>query len=320
VNRGITILKLMEELRQMPEYALFVELQGFSASIYTFDRNYQELVDLINFLANNPKADALHWLRNRDKLMVAMRDVIRLLHNYVAAAMSLIDHTRRLHKRLYSELGNFSDYQTKVNSEFAQDPHAQFVKCLRQYCQHYKAPNLDITTSWNQGDEKISRSFNLLKEDLISFDGWSATALKYLEHANEKISILQIIKEYRDKVIEFYIWFQKRQEEIHADELERFKKKESELLSLMLEDKIDMSFAESRQGIPHRKDDIFISIFTSREFDEIDAIPRNSPNRALRAIEILEEKFFRINDQTKAKIIELYTLPDITPQLDGRET
>lgn len=320
MNRGIKILQLMDELRQMPEYALIVELQGFSASIYTFDRNYQELGKLMDFLANNPKAEPLHWLRNRDQLMAAMRDVIRLLHNYVAASISLIDHTRRLYKRLYSKSGNFSDYQPRVNSEFAQDPLSQFVKCLRQYCQHYKAPNLDITTSWNQGDEKVTRSFNLLKEDLESFDGWSATAHKYLEQVNEKVDILQISKLYREKVIGFYIWFQKRQEEIHAEELERFKKKESELLSLTLEDKIDMSFAESRQGLPHKKDEIFTSIFTSREFDEIEAIPRNSPARALRAIEILEERFFRINEQIKARIIELYALPDITAQVNEQES
>jgi hypothetical protein len=313
-NRGIQILKLMDELNKMPEYALFVQLQGFDASIYTFDKNYQDLIRTIDFLANNPQAKSLFWLRNRDQLMLMMREIIRLLHNYVAAAMSLIDHTRRLYRKLYADTDKFPDYEAKVSSEFAQDPLSQFVKCLRQYCQHYKAPNLAITTSIERFGEKPTRAISLLKEDLESFDGWSTTAKKYLDTIEKKLDVLMVTTKYREKVIDFYEWFQYRQQEIHADDLQRFRDKEKDLLLLMLEDKIDISFAESRQGIPHRKDEIFISIFSSREFDELDTIPRDSPNRPLRAIELLEEHSFFIPEEIKEKIIEVYKLPDIVPQ------
>lgn len=316
MSRGIHILRLMDELGKMPEYALCTQLQGFSVSIYTFDKNFRDLVKLLKFLANDPRAEPLFWLRNRDQLMLAMRDIIRLTHNFVAAALSLIDHTRRLHKKLYADTGQFPDYQSRFSSEFAHDPLSQFVKCLRQYCQHYKAPNLDVTTSWKQGDEKPTRTFNLLRADLESFDGWSATARKYLDAVAEKVDVLEVATEYREKVMAFYEWFQSRQEEIHADELRRFREKESQLLSLMLEDKIDMSFAQSRQGVPHRKDDIFTSIFTSREFGELEKIPRDSPNRPLRAIELLEQRFFPISEETKQKTIRLYELPDILPKQD----
>ena len=314
MSRGIEILKLMGELSNMPEYALFSQLQGFSVSIYTFDQNYLELVKLVNILSSDPKADHLFWLRNRDKLMLAMRDIIRLTHNYVAAALSLIDHTRRLYSKLYAEAGGFPDYQPRVSSEFAHDPLSQFIKGLRQYCQHYKAPDLDVTTSWERGDERQTRTFNLHKADLETFDGWSATARRYLEEIDEKVDILVVTTEYRRKVIDFYQWFQSRQEEIHSDDLRRFKEQEAQLLSLMLDDKIDLSFAESQQGVPHRKDEIFTSIFTSREFDELEDIPRHSQNRPLRAIEMLDERFFRIAEETKQKIVELYKLPDILPE------
>lgn len=318
MSRGIQILRLMDELGKMPEYALFTQLQGFSVSIYTFDKNFQDLVKLLKFLANDPRAEPLLWLRNRDQLMLAMRDIIRLTHNFVAAALSLIDHTRRLHTKLYADTGQFPDYQSRVNSEFAHDPLSQFVKCLRQYCQHYKAPNLDVTTSWKQGNQKPTRTFNLLRADLESFDGWSATARKYLDAVAENVDVLEIAAEYTEKVMAFYEWFQSRQEEIHVDELRRFREKESQLLFLMLEDKIDMSFAQSRQGVPHRKDDIFTSIFTSREFGELEKIPRDSPNRPLRAIELLEQRFFPISEETKQKIIRLYELPDILPKQDDK--
>ena len=130
----------------------------------------------------------------------------------------------------------------------------------------------------------------------------------------EKVDVLEVAAEDREKVIAFYEWFRSRQEEIHADDLRRFREKENQLLSLMLEDKIDMSFARSRQGVSHRKDNIFTSLFASREFDELEIIPRDSPKRPLRAIELLEQRFFPISEETKQRIVQLYELPDILPK------
>lgn len=311
MSRGTQALKLMSELTLMPEYALVMQLQGFSDSIYAFDKNFQDLIGLIDFLANDPRAEPLYWLRNRDRLALAMRDIIRLTHNYVTAALSLIDHTRRLHEKLYGNGDAFPEYHARLTVEFALDPLSQFVKCLRQYCQHYRAPNLEVTVSWTQGDQRPTRAFSLLKTDLESFDGWSTTARKYLATVTEAVDIARMAAEYRDKVIAFYKWYQSRQEEIHADDLHRFREKERQLLSLMLEEKIALSFAESRQGVPHRKDDIFTSVFTSREFDDLERIPRDSPDHALRAIELLEQRFFLVSEETKQSIVRLFALPDI---------
>ena len=190
------------------------------------------------------------------------------------------------------------------------------VKCLRQYCQHYKAPNLDVTASWQQGDDKETRTFNLLREDLETFDGWSNAAKRYLDTIVVKVEVLSVAAQYRNKVISFYEWFKSRQQEIHASELQRFGEKENKLMLLTLEDKIDMSFAQSQQGIPHRKDEIFTSIFASNEFNELENIPRDSLQRPLRAIQLLEQRHLSIPEETKQKIISLYQLPDILPQTD----
>jgi hypothetical protein len=238
--------------------------------------------------------------------MLALDDVIRLLHNYVASVMSLVEHTRRLYNKLYAAGNEFTDYQPRVDQEFVQDPLAQFVQCLRLYCQHYKAPNLDITVSWNQGDARPTRTVSLLVEDLKTFDGWTPVARKYLDTINEKIEIVTLATAYRDKVITFYQWFQSRQEEIHKEEIQRFRDKDRELLLLMLDGNIDRYYAEAKQGLPHNKDDVFLSIFTSKEFTELEGIPIESPQRALRAIALLEERFFQTPQEMKEKIIRLY--------------
>ncbi|UCG12675.1 MAG: hypothetical protein JSU72_19720, partial [Deltaproteobacteria bacterium] len=246
---------------------------------------------------------------NRDQLMIAMNEILRSLHNYVASALSLIDHTRRLHKQLYADSGKFADYHSRVSSEFAQDPLAQFVKCLRKYCQHYKAPNLASDQSWERGDKRITRAFSLLLEDLTTFDGWSATARRYMDTAGERIDVLEVATKYHAKVMSFYEWFQSRQSRIHANELRRLRAKERELLLLQLDIKIDMHLAMDRQGIPHTGVDVFTSIFTSREFEELDSIPPDSGKQATRAIELLEERFFPVPEEIKRKIHVLYQKP-----------
>jgi hypothetical protein len=107
-------------------------------------------------------------------------------------------------------------------------------------------------------------------------------------------------------VITFYQWFQSRQEEIHKEEIQRFRDKERELLLLMLEGNIDHYYAEVKQGLPHNKDDIFLSTFTSKELAELEGIPIESPQRALRAIALLEERFFQVPQEMKERIIRLY--------------
>src|SRR5712692_2155125 len=101
----------MHELREMPEYRLYIELESLSNSVYVLDANYSQLRDFLNFLANDPRANSLFWLKNRDKLQEIGKEIIRLIHNFVAASLSLIDHTRRLYNVFYKDTGRFPDYE-----------------------------------------------------------------------------------------------------------------------------------------------------------------------------------------------------------------
>ncbi len=136
MSRGHRIQQLMHELQHMPEYQFHTEMEDFWISVYIFEQNYKELREVIGFLESDPRADSLFTMKNRDKLNARGREVIRRLHNFVAAAMSLIDHTRRLYDKLYAGNNSFPDYKDRVERDFASDPLSQFVKCLRQYCQH----------------------------------------------------------------------------------------------------------------------------------------------------------------------------------------
>ena len=300
-----TIVSLITDLEAMPEYSLFRSLMSFNISIFTFDKNYSDLQSFIGHVTSNPKYEQIHFVRHRDQLEEAMMHIIRLLHNYVASALSLIDHSRRVNKRLYQEEDLFPDYPTRASDDFTHDPLSQFIKCLRHYCQHYRSPNLQLTTSIASPTSPAVRTIELVKEDLISFDGWNSTAKKFLVSFEEKIDVLAIASEYRLKVLSFYKWFQLRQREIHSQEFEVMREKEGEISMRMLEMRIKSSYARNKENGPHERDEIFLSMLDSAELEELDLIPIDSDERPMRGIAIVE-KLFPIPADLQAQIIEWY--------------
>ncbi len=303
-SNGKKIVTLINEFHELPEYALYRSLTGFSISIYIFDNNYIQLKRQIEFLVNNPESGYLMDVRNRDLLEKSLSEVIRLLHNFVAAAMSLVDHTRNIYDKLYNGTGKFPDYQDRINKEFVNDPLVQFVHCLRQYCQHYRAPDISIQTSWNKNDGRSKKTIDLLKDDLKVFSSWNANASKYLNLIEKRVDVDELVGTYRKKVLGFHVWFNSRQKEIHKTEFDLLRKKEEELLTMQLNHFLDSALSnkeKSREG----EVDIFYGIFSSRDYKELSEMSMNSPKRSARAIELLQERF-HVSEDIKRKIKDWY--------------
>ncbi len=305
MDQGNRLFRIMNELERMPGAEILKSLQGFNISIFIFDKNYGDLEKFIKLATDDQQSGHLYWLRNKDQLQNAMFHIIRLTHNFVASSLSLIDHTRRLYLKLYKENGLFPEYDPKVQSEFAKDPLAQFVKGLRQYCQHYKAPDLSIETAVSGPEADPTRTVYLLKEDLAAFERWNSPALRYLDGIDDQVNILEVAKEYREKVLDFYNWFQHRQREIHHDELEEFWGKQNEYACLLLDLKINSSIGSFGQDIPHERDEIFLSIFSSEEFKKLEKLPIDSSERAELSIQLLKQHI-AITDDFAEKIRHWY--------------
>ena len=74
----------------------------------------------------------------RAELNEQLFHVLRHLHNTVAAALSLVDHTRVFYRKYYSSTQQIPDYQQQITTRFEEHGLTQFVICLRQFCQHYR--------------------------------------------------------------------------------------------------------------------------------------------------------------------------------------
>jgi len=60
-------------------------------------------------------------------------EIVCLLHNYLASAKTLIDHTRILVEELYKNTDFWAEYEARKKETFIDSPLAQFVQNLRNY-------------------------------------------------------------------------------------------------------------------------------------------------------------------------------------------
>jgi len=91
----------------------------------------------------------------------AHMEVLRRLHNFLAAAKSLVDHTRLFIDEHYARTPIQEAYAQKVESDLSQDPLVKFVQDLRNYMLHRDLPASSMSIS-------VSRIENSIAQDLTT--------------------------------------------------------------------------------------------------------------------------------------------------------
>jgi hypothetical protein len=191
----------------------------FDYSLALFRRNYNELRLLLAHIVSPEIAVDLATVTNRWLLHEAMLEVQFLLHNFVAAAQSLIDHSRVLYKHIYEPSGALPKYQEEVNRRFKSDPLTQFVRGLRQMAEHYRLPTIGADFSMENlpaGGATFETKLQLRVADLRQFSEWKAPAKMYLDAAGASIDVAVATRAYYDHVIDFYNWFRQQQKLVHG--------------------------------------------------------------------------------------------------------
>ncbi len=89
---------VIEEARKDPAVFRAARFNHFTLSFEIFVGNYADLKRVLEYHDDPRNSNDLAPLRNRYQVEKLYRDVRHYLHNYVASALSLVDHTRNLHK------------------------------------------------------------------------------------------------------------------------------------------------------------------------------------------------------------------------------
>lgn len=184
---GKTILQMMRDIEALPGRKLELKLRELEFSVFTLEGNYRDFRQIIEGISSHPRAHELLLLRNQNQLSEYLMYIGRLLHNFVAAVYSLVEHTYKLYDKLNvgpNKLGiepkPFPAFKERLAAEFAEDSLCQFVKELRQYCQHYQLPAVSLMLSIVPGTGTETKTIHLSKTTLLDFDGWKAGAKRFL--------------------------------------------------------------------------------------------------------------------------------------------
>ena len=220
MNFGKNYIDLIRQLEQMPEHQRLERIRHSEISIEILQGNYRELIHHLE-VHNNPKLSMKLMRQDKRELLHAYQiEITRFLHNYIAASLSLIDHTRVHYNELYGIENSFPDYQEQIEKRFKQHALSVFIKDLRQYIQHFRMPGLSSRISYTRDAPDFKVDLLIKTKDLYRFSGWKAKSKEYIAQFDSDIDLLKLIKDYQEHVNNFYDWFIKRQMEIHKVDVE----------------------------------------------------------------------------------------------------
>src|SRR5690606_30572446 len=131
--------------------------------------------------------------------------------------------------RLEEEGRPLPRYQDEVDRRFKNDPLSQFVVGLRQFAQHYRLPS--ISTVRKFGSNGIQGRVHLLKDDLLLFSRWNAAAKRFLQEQSDKIDLVEVLREYHQKVAGFQEWLRQEWSETFRQELRETELKRQAMLA-----------------------------------------------------------------------------------------
>src|SRR5438309_6768072 len=119
-------------------------------SYYIFNQNCEELKQFLVAYSKPEVALEISRVENRRKLDAFLKEVMRRLQNYLASAMSLVDHTFLLVRDLYKGTAFEKEYHRERHRVFDESAEYQFVQQLRNYALHESIIDAVAITHWSQ--------------------------------------------------------------------------------------------------------------------------------------------------------------------------
>ena len=190
---------------------------------HVFERNYQVLKKVL-VKAQSPDAFYELWVMGKEKeLNFVMSEIIRLFHNFVASAITYVDHTRAVMRDWYENTDFLKEYQSEIDRRFVNNTITMFIEDLRNFTLHYQLPlttaQVMFETEPETGKDKTVQTFLLEKSDLLRWKKWSDKGKPFLNQSEEQINLLNLIDSYYSEVNSFFIWIMDHLEELHAEDI-----------------------------------------------------------------------------------------------------
>lgn len=243
MNSPARAYELFKQLHASPGmvYLNRRKLRAFTVNI--FHGNFGELMKACEIVENPQVGLKLMSEEHRKTLGTqAHMEVMRLFHNFLAAAKSLIDHTRVFVDDYYRDTPLMQAYQQKVQADFADDPLMRFIQDLRNYMLHRGLPggsmSLSVTRDPETNAQEMKSTVGIDKKAIATWDRWTKPSLQFLASADDEIQISQIGRAYGERVVQFAEWFDTKLHKHHGDDIAAFERLQKEYQAAQLEEEV----------------------------------------------------------------------------------
>lgn len=217
-GEGKKRLAILDALKVHPGKKIIDKLHGFNATNAVLWGNQRELVALIEKLENPDDPLMVMRMENRHLLEEKFTEVYRLLHNFLAAAATLVDHTRRMMDQKTINAAHKAEHGRDIKLTFESDPLSRFVKDFRNYVLHRDRPEINLTV--HLVPEPAHHELLIGLESMLTWSKWSPPARSFVESKSPHIRISEFVQPYGKKVRRFGSEFVDRFSNYYSDEIE----------------------------------------------------------------------------------------------------
>lgn len=143
--------------------------------------------------------------------------VTQRLHNYVAGAATLVDHTRRLMKR---RTGAIAEEFERRKGEVIAHPEILFIKDLRNFVLHQAHPFLGHTVRILDPEGPATGEIELSATNLLGWNGWKAPARGFIKSQPESFALRPIVLRHGQLMVSLHNQLHKELTEANTADLE----------------------------------------------------------------------------------------------------
>jgi hypothetical protein len=228
---GQDLFELSEQIKATEGYRIQLKIRTLRSSYYVFEGNYRTLVSALDYFGRIEVFMELWKEDNRAKLESFIDEVTRRLHNFLAGAKTLVDHTRVFKNEMYKGHRFEKVYLEKLHRDLSRSPVVRFVQDLRNYVLHKQLPIASAELSFKRGEGTSMEFDSTIKLDvnkLREWDGWKPESRVYLDTLDDKVQIREVVEKYEAAIRSFYQWFGEQQEQLHRVEFDELSELETQ--------------------------------------------------------------------------------------------
>jgi predicted nuclease with TOPRIM domain len=214
---GKKLQELDQKLEASEGYRIYTKVELLKKSYFVFDGNYVTLKHVLDEFEQPMTFLKLWDQTNHDRLDLFMSDIIRLFHNYLAGAETLLDHVGELIEDAYRGTGFAEEYQQRVEHQVERSSLHHFVQDLRNYMVHKGFPFAlaELKLASTSGGVQVHSAIRLNVADLRNWEEWSDTGSEHLRALGHNAKLDDIVSAHASIVANLYTWFRKKQSELH---------------------------------------------------------------------------------------------------------